>query len=241
MVIPSVLGDDLIDRCRLGLDYAVRATSDALAEKGLPALDAGIAHHILPAHPVFSELIEEFPCASVVKAFLGGSFILNSIGGLMNKPETEGAYLHNWHRDLRAYTQADDLKLMLNALINLDPFTVENGGTLVDLGSHHIPEQRAEKTVAQLECPAGSLLFFDSRLWHAAGQNRSKYIRRAITLTFTPPFFKPQIDHVKQLGADRVSVSGETLKKRLGWYARVPESLDDWYQPAERRFYREDR
>lgn len=231
-----------VDGLRAGLEAAVDQCAAILRRKGMTVLDAGIAHHALAADPRFPAFVETMPAAAVVEAFLGGSFTLNSFGGLLNRPEATGAYLHNWHRDLRAFHAGDELHLMLNMLVTLDPFTTENGGTLLDLGSHRVLERAEdERRTALFTAPAGSVLLFDSRLLHAAGPNRSGQIRRALTLTFTPPYFKPQMDHVKQLGAARVATASEVLKRRLGWYARVPESLDDWYNPPETRFYREDR
>src|SRR3546814_5992324 len=77
----------------------------------MPVPEAGIAHHVLPSHPSFAGLIEDLPGAELLSRFLGGSFILNSFGGLLNRPATPGAYLHRWHRDLRAFSASDDIRL----------------------------------------------------------------------------------------------------------------------------------
>jgi len=240
--LPEAVDAATLEELRAGLEAAVAASAEVMRAKGMATSESGIAHHVLPAHPSFAAFIEDLPGAETIAEFLGGSFILNSFGGLMNRPAAGGEYLHRWHRDLRAFASGDELRLMINMLVTLDPFTAENGGTLLDIGSHRVRE-RAEnaRAVAMYAAPAGSVLLFDSRLLHAAGANRSDGIRRALTLTFTPPFFKPQMDHVKQLGTERLAAAGEVLKRRLGWYARVPESLDDWYNPPEHRFYREDR
>ncbi|WPZ36038.1 phytanoyl-CoA dioxygenase family protein [Thalassobaculum sp. OXR-137] len=239
---PGLLGADTVDALRAGLAAAVEDCATIMRAKGMAPSDAGIAHHVLASDDSFPDLLEDLPAADTIETFLGGNFILNSFGGLMNRPAAAGAYLHRWHRDLRAFAAGDEMRLMINMLVTLDPFTAENGGTLLDLGSHRVAARsEGERRVAIYEAPAGSVLLFDSRLLHAAGANRSGEIRRALTLTFTPPFFKPQMDHVKQLGADRVAAASEALKRRLGWYARVPESLDDWYNAPEHRFYREDR
>ncbi len=242
VVFPNVLTPAVVNDLRDGLEAAVAESATVMERKGLATSDAGIAHHVLPAHAAFPAFVEALPAGDIVSDFLGGSFILNSFGGLLNRSATGGAYLHRWHRDLREFAPTDDIRLMLNMLVTLDPFTEANGGTLLDIGSHRVEDRNeAERKTALLTAPTGSVLLFDSRLLHAAGANRSDQQRRALTLTFTPPYFKPQIDHVKQLGTDRVAAANEVLKRPLGWYARVPESLDDWYNPPEHRFYREDR
>src|SRR3546814_2942604 len=91
----------------------------------MPVPEAGIAHHVLPSHPSFAGLIGDLPGAELLSRFLGGSFILNSFGGLLNRPATPGAYLHRWHRDLRAFSASDDIWLMINMLIKSEEHTSE--------------------------------------------------------------------------------------------------------------------
>src|SRR3546814_8096653 len=86
VAFPAVLPDDRIAELRDGLDVAVRTSAEALAGKGMPVPEAGIAHHVLPSHPSFAGLIEDLPGAELVSRFVGGSFILNSFGGLLNRP-----------------------------------------------------------------------------------------------------------------------------------------------------------
>ncbi|HEY9567696.1 MAG TPA: phytanoyl-CoA dioxygenase family protein, partial [Thalassobaculum sp.] len=143
VAFPAVFPDDRIGALRDGLEAAVRTSAETLAGKGMPVPEAGIAHHVLPSHPSFAGLIEDLPGAELLSRFLGGSFILNSFGGLLNRPATPGAYLHRWHRDLRAFSASDDIRLMINMLITLDPFSEANGGTLLDLGSHRTAERDA--------------------------------------------------------------------------------------------------
>ena len=87
---------------------------------------------------------------------------------------------------------------------------------------------------------AGSLLLFDSRLWHASGDNRTDQARRALTLTFTRSHHKQQFDYCRALGYEFCETLPDELKQLLGYYARVPATLEEWYQPAASRFYRAD-
>ena len=87
---------------------------------------------------------------------------------------------------------------------------------------------------------AGSIVVFDSNLWHAAGENKTERPRRALTLAFTRPFVKQQLDYPRALGVERAATLSPELRQLLGYNARVPASLDEWYQPPERRMYRRD-
>jgi ectoine hydroxylase-related dioxygenase (phytanoyl-CoA dioxygenase family) len=93
-------------------------------------------------------------------------------------------------------------------------------------------------TSKSIECPAGSMLVFDSTLWHAAGFNVSGKDRLAINQQFTRSFFKQQIDYVRALGSEVVQAQLPRTQQLLGWYTRVVTSLDEYYQPADKRLYR---
>ena len=85
-----------------------------------------------------------------------------------------------------------------------------------------------------------SIVVFDSNFWHAAGVNRSDRPRRALTLAFTRPFIKQQLDYARSLGYERGESLSPTLRQLLGYNARVPASLDEWYQPPDKRMYQRD-
>jgi len=87
-------------------------------------------------------------------------------------------------------------------------------------------------------CPAGSMLLFDSTLWHAAGINTSGQDRLAINHQFTRSYFKQQIDYVRALGDDILVTLPPRTQQLLGWYTRVVTSLDEYYQPEAARLYR---
>jgi len=43
---------------------------------------------------------------------------------------------------------------------------------------------------------------------------------------------------VRALGAEVVLAQKPRTQQLLGWYTRVPASLDDYYRPQEERLYR---
>jgi hypothetical protein len=56
---------------------------------------------------------------------------------------------------------------------------------------------------------------------------------------YTKPFYKPQFDYCRALGHEAMAWSDE-LRQIIGYNARVPETLDEWYRPREQRMYRAD-
>jgi ectoine hydroxylase-related dioxygenase (phytanoyl-CoA dioxygenase family) len=132
----------------------------------------------------------------------------------------------------------------VNTLFAIDAFTETNGATLVVPGTHQRlpppdPAYLAKGAVAAT-CPAGSMLVFDSTLWHAGGVNTSGADRLSINQQFTRSFFKQQVDYVRALGDAAVLAQKPRTQQLLGWYTRVVTSLDEYYRPPEDRLYRKD-
>jgi ectoine hydroxylase-related dioxygenase (phytanoyl-CoA dioxygenase family) len=133
---------------------------------------------------------------------------------------------------------------MINVLVMLDPFTAENGATHLLEGSHLGREKPTDEVffrdAVRAVGPAGTVVLFNSNLWHAAGENRNGEPRRALTLTLTPPYFKQQCDYPRMLGYNRAEKFSQHLRQILGYNSRVPADLEEWYRPPENRLYQLD-
>ena len=91
-----------------------------------------------------------------------------------------------------------DAVLHLSTIWMLTPFAAETGGTFVVPGSHRWPRNPAAgdmpamnqdapyPTECQIEGAAGSVLVYDSRLWHAVAPNRSASDRVALIVRYAP-------------------------------------------------------
>ena len=133
---------------------------------------------------------------------------------------------------------------MLNTLFMLDDFTQDNGSTFLMPGSHKFAEKPLdeifEKSKEQALGSAGSLLVFNSNVWHRGHDNITDYSRRSVTPMFCKPYLKQQFDYTEFLGFDNVIQMSDFRKQILGYYSRVPKNLDQWYQPPAQRMYRPD-
>ena len=240
--LPSLITDPLLGQLREDLGCAIERCRRVQLENGITQRTEQTAHHILTQDTSFVELLDRFAgwgIVHVLQRMLDGGAILNSFGGLNNLNSTD-AYVRNVHRDVRSWS-AESMH-MAQALVLLDDFTVDNGATLFLPGSHTAPQkpdhQVFEAHARKALGSAGSIYLFDSRIWHAAGVNRTDQPRRCLTLTFTRSYFKPQFDYCRALGEDFCRSQTPTMQQLLGWYARTPSTLHEWYQPEEHRFYR---
>lgn len=238
--LPGVVDASLVGRLRRALDAATVRCREIQIRKNLPNTN-GTAHHLLGMDGSFDEFLTHKYLFDNVRAYFGGPFILNTFGGCINPPG-EGAYIHRIHRDVRTFTR--DCPLLLNMLVMLDSFTLENGATYVLSGSHQVADRpddefffrHAERFLGE----AGDIVLFDSNLWHSAGENRSTSPRRALTIAYSRPLVKQQLDYPRFLAPSYLDSLDDELKQVVGLHARVPANHDEWYQPPEQRFYRAD-
>jgi hypothetical protein len=239
--VPSTLPSDLVARLIAALEHVYTDQRTLQCRNGVGDQTDGTVHHLPCAGGVFLELLEREEWHHSLRLFFQAPYILNTYGGVLNLPNNL-SYVGAVHRDLRTFS--GDLNLMAQLLVMLDDFTEENGATFLLSGSHRSREkpedERFFREAVRAIGPAGSVVIFNSNLWHAAGANRTDRPRRALTLAFTRPFVKQQLDYPRALGYHRADSFSPVLCQLLGYHARVPASLDEWYQPPEKRLYKRD-
>jgi hypothetical protein len=240
-MLPSSIPVDLLDRLRNELESAYRQQRALQVRNGVAGGTDGTVHHLPCQGGSFLEFLEHGLDRKPLDSFFGGPYIVNTYGGVLNLPGN-ASYVGRVHRDQRTFS--GDLDLMAQTLVMLDDFTEVNGATYFLNGSHRMKEKPADEAffrdAVRAVAPAGTVVLFNSNLWHAAGANRSSALRRALTIVFSRPFIKQQLDYPRALGYERADSFSPVLRQLLGYNARVPVSLNEWYQPPEKRLYKRD-
>lgn len=244
-IVEDAIPKDLLARTRPALHKALGAIrAEVGADRLTAAGELGIARLPMKYDPVFFRYLEILEILEIVDAVVSSTAILHLQNGFLLPPsspaESTGAFQLKFHQDfprvLNGYVAS------INILIAIDEFTTENGATMVVPATHQLSSTPSADFLAANEVPAeasaGSLLIFDSTLWHRAGPNRSAADRLAINQQFTRSYIKQQIDYVRALGDEAVTAQCARTQQLLGWYTRVVTSLDEYYRPAEARLYR---
>lgn len=242
VVFEAAVGPDLVARMTADLEASWETCREVMVRNGV-ATDADLTvHHLIGQQPSFLDYIDETEALDpYFEAYFGGRYILNSFGGAINTARRT-SYAHRVHRDIRSFS--GDMPLLLNTLVMLDAFTAENGATHMLSGSHKRAEKPTDEAfyaaAEQAVGPAGSVLVFNSNVWHAGGDNTTQASRRSVTPMYCRPFIKQQFDYPRAVGYDAGPSLTPHTRQVLGFNARVPATLDEWYQPPERRMYRGD-
>lgn len=239
-IFPPSMDANMVARLNADLESAYETCRRVQIKNGIAANMDGTAHHLIGHGDSFLELLDTLPLWDFVDSYFeGNKYIINSFGGFLNPPGST-AYVTNMHRDLRTFS--GDVPQMLNMLVMLDDFTLENGATYLGTGTHLRDDKPNEEqffaTADRAVGKAGSVLFFNANMWHSAGINKTNVKRSCLTLTFTRPFMKQQCDYPRVLGYEMADSLSEQMKQVLGYNSRVPASLEEWYQPPEKRMYK---
>jgi ectoine hydroxylase-related dioxygenase (phytanoyl-CoA dioxygenase family) len=203
----------------------------------------GVALHALLSSNIFIEflyvLLESGFVQGLRDNFFHSNCILNSFSALDTLPGQLN-FSSIIHRDLRFYS--GDFPVMLNCLIMIDNFTIDNGATYL-LPYSHLEERKPSDVeffnkAIQATGNAGDILIFNANVWHAAAPNNTKKGRRAIPFTISKSFMKQLLDYPRAIGYDKIDNFTYEMQQFLGYHSRVPASLDEWYQPADNRLYK---
>jgi Phytanoyl-CoA dioxygenase (PhyH) len=242
-IVPSLIHKDFAAKITESMSKSYDLCREIQVENGIEAATDGTVHHLIASDDeLYLEVVNKI-CESdlfdFIKGYFGGNYIINSYGGVINLPLVR-SYVTNMHRDIRFFS--GDFPLMLNMLIMLDDINMDNGALYLLPGSHKSGDRPIEenffrdshRAVGQ----AGDVLLFNSNLWHAAGVNHTADLTREITITFTKPFMKQQLDYPRAIGYDKLETMNLDVQQLTGYFARTPSNLEEWYRQPSQRFYR---
>ncbi len=202
-VLPGVLSDEELEAVR------ARLTELLAAEGG----QAGLEVHQEAGTNRLADLVNKGPMFKPcfthprVLACVGhvlGDFKLSSLNFREALP---GQGLQALHADYGGPAPARGYQVC-NSIWLLDDFTADNGATRVVPGSHRsdtvprlaMPDPTAaHPDEVRLIAPAGTVVVFNSHLWHGGTLNRSERPRRALHSYFTRRANGQQTDQKKYL------------------------------------------
>jgi ectoine hydroxylase-related dioxygenase (phytanoyl-CoA dioxygenase family) len=165
--------------------------------------DACVARCVLSYDDYFVRLAAHDRLLRIVSKLLGENFILLGQNAIINRADCKHDQV-TWHRDLSYQHFVCSRPIAISAVYCIDDFTEVTGATVVLPASHKVEAfpSRAfvEKHQRIVKASAGSIIVFDSMLYHRGGVNRSGRTRLGINHIFVLPLIKQQIDLPAALG-----------------------------------------
>jgi ectoine hydroxylase-related dioxygenase (phytanoyl-CoA dioxygenase family) len=242
-IIRNLVEESWLDLLRDALDKSFIEHREIQLNNRNDIQTNGVALHTLLSNPIFINFLQDLQNKKffefLSESFFNSKCIINSFSGLDNLPNQPN-FSAIIHRDLRFYSGY--FPIMLNCLLMVDDFTIENGGTYL-LPYSHLEERKPSdeeffQNAIQSVGKKGDMLIFNANVWHSSAPNITQDHRRAIPMTVSKSFMKQLLDYPRAIGYDRIDDFSLELQQLLGYHSRVPASLDEWYQPENKRFYK---
>jgi len=145
------------------------------------------------------------------------------------------------HGDPERAERAVNIPMLLNVFWAISDFTIENGCTRLMPGSHlsgRHPEPGRAYNCVPAEAPAGSIVAWEGRTWHAASLNTGNTPRVGITTYWGAPFLRQLMNFTYGLRpevADDLSDDERRLYGFRSWssYGSTGASERMWAQPGK--------
>lgn len=184
------------------------------------ALDLGDRNvriwNLLNRDPIFCGLVQLPSVIELLRGLIGWPALLGNFSANIALPDSGGGVLH---ADQGYMPQPWPPKPQgMNVAFILDDFTADNGATEVIPGSHNPANHRPpEQTPIPVTAPAGTLMIFESRVWHRTGRNHTESPRAALFGWYTKPIYRTQENWFLSLDRDVVASASETLLTLLAY------------------------
>ena len=195
-------------------------------------------HDLMAQDLNFARLLEDPRLDQLISPHLGPYWTMYAATSSAVPPNGKN-YANRIHRDSPRF--ARDYDFNVGVLWTLDEYRVDNGALQVLPGSHHLDrapdEQYFEINAVSVLCPPGSLIFLHAGLYHRAGVNQTSEWRCSMTMNACRSFMKPRMDWVKILGEISDSLNDQA-RRLIGFDARVPTSMDEFFLPDSERLYK---
>lgn len=239
-IVQGVLSEGVVAQLRRDLEAAI--ATEAAYHRGTDYVDYGMVLVCCTHARSFVDVLADRAVMGVIERILGeGSIIYAYTSSSM--PPNASNFSQRIHVDCPRLIPGYETNA--GVMLLLDDFTAENGATWVLPGSQRMRETPSAAdffaNARRVIAPAGSAVYLNPRVWHTGGKNETARWRHSITLNMCRPYMKQRLDIPRMMSASGVDLAGvrEKALQKMGFYAQVPESLDEYYLPLEQRKFRQ--
>jgi len=234
----NIFSEEFVVKARAALELAIEQEAAYHQTKDYP--DYGMVMLCSLYNGIFIDLFENEELMQPFNSILGDGCIVYAYTS-SSMPPYGSNYSQRIHVDCPRVIPGYITNM--GATILLDDFTEENGATHFLPNSQHMVDAPGKNeffmNAKRLIAKAGSVWFFNARIWHAGGVNRTNQWRHALTINMIRPWMKQRIDIPRAMSCMDLSRISEKIQQKLGFFAQVPANYDEYYLPAEKRKFRQ--
>jgi ectoine hydroxylase-related dioxygenase (phytanoyl-CoA dioxygenase family) len=224
-IYPDALTGELLARTREALFREIEWDRNARRHVPHPFDAQGSTNvrvwNLISKDPLFEAMATHPVVMAYLRAVIGWPARISTLSGNVNYPGSKACVLHAdqiWAPEPWAAVPQG-----INFGWCLDDFTPEKGSTRVVPRSHllnRLPRQDDLPGLefVQVEAPAGSLLIFESRLWHQTGDfTASDGVRAAIFGFYQKPIYTPAENWYLQTRPEVLLRASDELRTLMGY------------------------
>lgn len=238
--VKNALSKKLVDQMKFELYQVDKKYLKIQNKNGLKNSAKNTYHHIPLLCKTSFSILKNIPIDKLLTKYFEGKYILNIMGAVRIKPNKVATSTQKIHRDIRSHTYSYPMTLVVICL--LDDSTKDNGATIFMKESFKIKKKPSKKKFFKNSIigtgKKGDLIIFDSNMWHCSGFNTTDKDRHILSIIYSKPFVKQALDYPAAFGQKFKKKLSPFLKQILGYNARVPKSLNEWYSIPSKRFYK---
>lgn len=179
---------------------------------------------------LFEDIATHPHILALVDAFLRPGYLLSVSHAINILPGEKRQGLHS--DDSQFMLPRPRAPITMGMILAIDPFTADNGGTVVIPGSHVWGEDELDvlrrtiqtgqpcdllKDERPVEMPAGAALILQGTVVHGGGANRTDRPRLAVTNQYCQPWGRPQENFFLSVPRERVRGFSPRLQQLMGY------------------------
>ena len=237
VIIKNIISPETVFELKSSL---ISSIEEDEKKRGKDYIFYGMIHALMARNQSFLDLLTNSTILSLVRAILGKGAIVHAYNSSSMPPAGS-----NFSRSIHV----DCPRLIPNYISNmgitiaLDKFTNENGAMEIISDSFHQEKAPSEAEFEQKmfklnNLEAGDAIFFNARCWHRGGINTTNDWRHAVTINCCRAFMRQQFDFPTMFSEEKSKEFSEDLKQFLGYFVRIPKSMEDFLLPADKRLYK---
>jgi ectoine hydroxylase-related dioxygenase (phytanoyl-CoA dioxygenase family) len=236
-IIRDVLPPEEIEKTKQAINLVLDAERETATKYGLQNEDLQMCYNAQGKHPYFYGLaLRHQTPVQVIRRVLGDDMFAHNVAIRKPLPTGKkdwtklGGYLHaDWHHfTIDPFIGGKHYAMAIQSVWAIAEFTEKTGATYLWPGSHlknEIPPEQPETLplgYIRAEAPAGSVILWDSALWHTSGANCGDSPRYSLVYYFHRWWLKGFNDSYRLVPAEIRQQM--TLEERTFWglEAKVP-------------------
>ena len=203
VVIKNIFSLEYIKKLQVAYDASLLKNEKFYLNNriSLSKKERGIIRQIYRFDDIFLESITKKEVTELVDLFIDDSWIITQQNGShvdYQNNDFDSVGVQVWHRDFVYRHITTSKPLLINILVPLDNFSIENGATNVLHFSHLFSDfpsnEFVESNLSYAIANAGDIIILNGLTYHSAGLNINNKNRRSFNTVFAVPLFRHQVD-----------------------------------------------